>query len=230
MGEAHTFVFNQKMWLSASLPINAPNSPLKVIIAWNFQYCESNQNVRSIVKLFHCLRLGTDCGIGESREDSMILFAMQLALASMSSIQGAIHSFDDLLMAFQALESAYGYNHAVFHQRLLMELLQALKFSLDQASNEASEKIIRNAMLQRLLSIQAAIGLPGYIPESRSGSSYIEHEPLLFEPHQRPDSVLSELARTLLNLRHVSAIFLYLYATSRGPAGQEAATTVSSGK
>ena len=165
----------------------------------------------------------------ETREDNIVLFAMQFALASMSSVQGAIHSFDDLLMAFQALESAYGYNQDFTQQRLLMELLQALKFSVDQASSEASEKMIRNPTLQRLLSIQAAIGFQGYTSEIRGRRSHTELEPLIFDSHRRPTNVLSGLARTLLNLRHVSAIFLLFYATSRGPTGQEAAAAINSG-
>ena len=154
---------------------------------------------------------------------------MQFALASMSSVHSASHSFDDLLMAFQALRCAFAYNHDLIQQRLVMELLQALKFSFDQASNEAAEKIVRNPVLQRLLSVQAAIGFQGYNTELSPGSSHKVPESSLLDQRQPQVNVVSELARILLNLRHVSAIFLYFYATARGPNGQETAATINSG-
>ena len=154
---------------------------------------------------------------------------MHLALASMSTAHGINRSYDDLLMAFQALELTYGFDHDRFQQQLLAELFQALRFSLDQVANDAYTKIIHNTTLQRLLSIQAAVGFQANKSGSHEAPPSNDFEPSLSDRPQGARNLPSKLAWIILNLRHLSVIFFYLYATSRGPNNQEVVMTVNPG-
>ena len=167
--------------------------------------------------------------IVEIQEESIVLFAMQFALASINTVPGTNHSFDDLLIAFQTLEVAYSFNVDRLQQQLLVELFQASKFSLDQVVNDASNKMMPNPTLQRLLSIQAAVGLYKKTSEPIDLQPFNGFESSPLNQRRGPRSLPSELAWIILNLRHVSVTFIYLYATSRGSNGQESSMMSNSG-
>ena len=77
----------------------------------------------------------------------------------------------------------------------LNELYRALGVNLDRSIEAQAEKLLRHPMIQRCFSIQASLG---YIGE------------------EKPRSLPSKLAWTLLNQRMISMIFAYAFIKS-GP-------------
>ena len=105
---------------------------------------------------------------------------------------------DDLLLTMQDYmnrlpnDESLAQRHKT-EQDFLRDLYRTLGVNLNQSTDPQSDKLLRNPMLQRCLSLQAALG-------NRSD--------------KEPRSVISKVAWVMMNLRMIALTFAFAFAKS----------------
>ena len=105
---------------------------------------------------------------------------------------------DDLLLTMQDYMSHLPNDESPaqrtkMEQDFLRDLYRTLSVNLDQSTDPQSDKLLRYPMLQRCLSLQAALGNRG---------------------DKEPRSIISKVAWVMMNLRMIALTFAFAFAKS----------------
>ena len=105
---------------------------------------------------------------------------------------------DDLLLTMQDymnrfVDDEFSTQSNKMQQDFLRDLYRTLNVNLDQSTDPQSDKLLRYPMLQRCLSLQAALGN---------------------KSDKEPRSVISKVAWVMMNLRMIALTFAFAFAKS----------------